>query len=272
LVYVTVHKADDTEIYSDRTYHGLFTCNCGAIHDAPAVSEPSIIRGTDLGGGLSLMSLTSSPNAEKTTSHVEKTYRPHGEEKDVTAELSYWIAPRTGSTDLTTLHLMYKQRSFITTHRTVNWEDGKTTNDDEVRIDGFTEYEIDFYLGELRKFSITLAKNSSPRKWDPSFDQVHLNFDGTGKLFEIVGHSQGDLPNSAWQAGGDPFFAAIKKGQSEWVHYTPKAPEAALIFQTVIGRDIGDLVGLSFSAVIELIQAAREDRYVRIGSLLQFKN
>lgn len=272
LVYVTVHKADGTEIHDDRTYHGLFTCNCGAIHDAPSVSEPPIIKGTDLGGGLLLMSLMSSANSQRTTSHVKKTYHPHGEKEDTTAELNYWIAPGPGSTDLTDLHINYRQRSFITSQRTVIWEDGKTTTEDEARVDGVTEIELDFYKGHLRNFSIKLAHNLSPNRWDSSYDQVVLNFDEVGKLSKILGHSQGNLLNSAWQAGGDAFFAAIKKGQSEWTEYKPTAPQAGLIFQTVTGRDIEDLVGLSFSAVIEIAGAAKLERAVDINSLLQFKS
>ncbi|MBK8201433.1 MAG: hypothetical protein IPK68_03610 [Bdellovibrionales bacterium] len=117
-----------------------------------------------------------------------------------------------------------------------------------------------------------VAHYLSPTKWEALFDQVNLKFDGNGKLSEIVGHSQSDLQNSAWQAGGDAFSTAIRKGQGEWIHYTPTAPEASLIFRTVFGRRIEDLIGLSFSSVTEIINAAREARAVKINSLLEFRD
>ena len=49
-----VRDTDGEQIYSDTEYHGLISCNCGAIHDSPAVSTPDHVRGTDIGDGFQL--------------------------------------------------------------------------------------------------------------------------------------------------------------------------------------------------------------------------
>jgi hypothetical protein len=49
-------------------------------------------------------------------------------------------------------------------------------------------------------------------------------------------------------------------------------PQVAQIFRTHFNRELKDLVGLSFSAVAEIIKAAKHERAVNINSLLEFKN
>jgi hypothetical protein len=256
LIFVTIHKTEDgTEIFDAHTYHGLISCNCGAIHDAPAVSQPSIIEGTPLGDGFNLYYVLSSANSHRTSSTVKKIYDLPGQDGSV--ELNYSIKPAPESNGLKYLNLEHKQTLL------------KTTTDGE-RTNGVIQIiKAVFYEEKLRTFEITLAHNLSPSKWEAAFDQVHLIFDPNGKLETITGISQSSLPNLAWSKNSDMrFFLALKKGQNEWFDYEPQEPEAALIFKSVLGRDIGRLKGISFSAVKEIIDSAKAERPLLVHSLL----
>ncbi len=86
--YVTIHQEDGTEIYDDRKYGGLFTCNCGAIHDSPGAISAiwDLEKKPDLGDGFRLIGTNTSDNHARygtTDSVVEKEYTVSGKKAKV---------------------------------------------------------------------------------------------------------------------------------------------------------------------------------------------
>ncbi|MBK7844331.1 MAG: hypothetical protein IPJ71_11645 [Bdellovibrionales bacterium] len=257
LAYVTIHKEDGTEIFDANSYLGLLSSNCGAIHDCPVVSTHHVIRDTPLGAGFTLTSVRSNDESFITTSTIQKDYDIRGQDSSV--ELIYSINPKPGSRNIDHLWLDYTERSFRTTIR----EERDTRVVQNIRFD--------FDKGELLSIEIGVALNLSNSKWESAaFDQVHLIFDPNGKLERITGISQSTSPNLAWSNLTDQaaFLDALKKGQNMWFSYRPEEPQAALIFKTVFGRNIGSLKGISFSAVKEIMDSARAERPLLVHSLL----
>ncbi len=263
LIFVTIHKTEGgTEIFDAHTYLGLISCNCGAIHDSPAVSMAPIIEDTPLGAGFTLKSVDSSDKSFSTTATIKKEYDLPGQDGSV--ELIYSISPMPGSRNLDHLWLEYKQTSF------------RTTPQGDIVRGRVQKIRVDYDKGDLRDFEIIIADNLTYSKWEAAFDQVHLVFDPNGKLKSIAGISQSSLPNLAWSNITDlpnfiSFLDAIKKGQNRWFNYQPEEPQAALIFKTVFGRDLAELGGLSFSAIKVIVDSAKAERPLFVNSLFQFK-
>ncbi len=61
-----VPRYSDTheESYHSSAYGGLFTCDCGSVHDEPSFAQPPQFRGTDLGEGWRLDDFHASPADE----------------------------------------------------------------------------------------------------------------------------------------------------------------------------------------------------------------
>jgi hypothetical protein len=240
LVFVTIHRTEDgSEIFDDKMYDGLFTCNCGAIHDAPAVTTASIIHNTPLGHGFILQWVTSGSGGTAppfTESVIIKKYG--NPEVNTTNEVVYHIAPKPGSTEIDSLFVEYKQRSFQTSKDTKNQGRGPLEPKNQKILVAETMAAVRIYSGKLFEAEIQVSYNLlAASKWDSAYDQIKLSFDSEGHLAHILGVSQSQLPNFAWGTEAD-FLQALQKGNNKPFSYNPNDPRAPLIFRTVFGRDI----------------------------------
>lgn len=94
LRYAVIRDAETgEEAFDDHQYCGLISCDCGAIHDLPAVTSAGIIRDTDLGGGYKLKMMVAGKGTGRerpmSESFVEKKFTTADETTGLTAEHSF---------------------------------------------------------------------------------------------------------------------------------------------------------------------------------------
>ncbi len=233
LKYVGIFRdADGTQIYSDTAYHGLISCNCGAIHDSPAVSTPDHVRGTDIGDGFHL-SMTVSGHSSgygSTSTCAEKEYTVGNSE----VKVSYYLKPPTQGSGH--FWLRYEGRDYEQRTHQVNVI-GKGLEDRNERVCAkLTQVEFRGEPDKNVKIEVAVAINLANSTSNTEWDQVTFKFGQDGKIEEIVGLSATDKPNPEWTDVAR--LLAMKKGQHNWFEYSASDPKARLITQAVFGRDI----------------------------------
>ena len=270
LRYVTIRQADGTEVFSDSKYAGLTSCNCGAIHDSPAVTSATwaLQDKPDLGNSFRLQGTSASENPHKygaTKSTVEKEFvAPNGKKVKVYYSLSPDFEGDGGSLSFnyvvsTPGILQYKIKSDGELKDKTHPITSKLV---KVRIWSPTDSDV-------CQSSITIAHNLPNSPYQGLYDQVEFKFDNNSGLEEVVGISQGSNQNPEW---ADPkVLDAIRKGSNTWFHYHVWDREAQVLATAVFGKDITQLRHDTRGTLDALMVAAIKEMDIDLNCSIGFR-
>ncbi len=272
LRYVTIHLEDDEQIFDEHEYAGLFTCDCGDIHNSPAVRMANVIRGVDLGDGFKLNMTISghSKGCGGTSSYVEKEFWVAGNK----VKVYYSIEPESVHKD------GYLSFSYeADTIGSVSYQAENRNGQIETRTEPITtkHVELGIHTGRTSKkgnknglycnSSIKIAHNLPNHPWDRQFDQMEFKFGPYG-LEKIIGISQGTNPNPEWN--DKQVLEAIKKGQNNWFSYNAQSSEAQLLSKAIFGRDVTQLRHDTKGTLNAIMEAAIKKMNIDVPKTLRF--
>lgn len=273
--YVTIHQEDGTEIHDDSKYGGLFTCNCGAIHDSPHATSAiwDLEKKPGLGEGFKLIGTHASDNPERygaIESFVEKEYAI----SNTNVSVNYSIRPPYKE-DRGYLYFGFQE----TTSGPINIklleidDDGKAKWLGKYVTERTTakQLKIIFWSNKRRdhiKSEITIGHNLAENLFKGNWDQVSFEFNNTNKLEKITGISQSHKPNPEWK--NEPLLTVIKKGMNEWFEYKTESPQARVLTQAIFGQDITRLQYNTKESLNSLIEAAIKETDIDLTKTLKF--
>jgi len=257
LRYVTIHLKDGKQIFNEHEFAGLFSCNCGAIHDSLSVQTANAIHDTDLGDGIKLDMTISGHNEGygRTSSYAKKEFEVAGKK----VKVHYSIVPKSVHEDG---HLSFSYEVKTPGSEPI------TAKFVKLGIHTVATSEPDNKNDLYCRSSISVAHNLSNHPYDGQFDQMEFKFGLDGRLEEIVGRSQGTNPNPEWTDG--QVLAAIKKGQNDWFGYNVHSPEAQVLSQAIFGQDVTQLRHNTRETLNAIMEATIKEIDIDVPKTLRF--
>ncbi len=287
LRYVTIHDDDDNGrmVFDDHEYYGLISCNCGAIHDKPAVGSAKAINNADLGDGFKLAMTISGESPEvsrsSTVSYVEKEFSTATGKVKVHYNLNPFDPHEAGRLRFEYEHftdgeLSYRLKELSAGQAKVRREKKEyLARQVTVRISGDSTKVNKSILEEGNHpyctSSVEVAYNLASNLWhcyNGAWDQVRFEFGMDGALEKVIGISKTMNPCPVIQ---DPFTSiAMRKGKNEWFEYDARAIQSKLLARAFLGKDVTSLQHNAAETLDALVDAATKGQDVDPLQLLQF--
>lgn len=292
LRYVTIHDDNNGQmIFDEHEYHGLLSCNCGAIHDKPAVGSAKAIQGADLGDGFRLAMTISgespkgslSGSVSSIVSYVDKEFPtatgkvkvhyslnpfdPHEAgrlrfeyEHFTDGELSYRF--KVLGADQGHDQVQRKKEKYLARQVTVRISGDGTKANKSILDNGNHPYCTSSVLVAYNLVS------SLGDCYDGAFDQVQFEFGMDGALEKVTGVSKTTNPCPVIR---DPFTSmAMRKGKGDWFEYDGRAIRSKLLSRAFLGRDVTSLQHDTTRTLDALVEAATKGLDIDPLLLLRF--